>query len=75
MVTTERILEYQKELREVKQYFEYGNPNGTVNQIWHEVTQKLPLIKLMINRDKRLVQRDLTEPDCSCLCTKPEWPY
>uniref|UniRef100_A0A2P2LEX7 Exostosin GT47 domain-containing protein n=1 Tax=Rhizophora mucronata TaxID=61149 RepID=A0A2P2LEX7_RHIMU len=68
-VTTERILEYQKELREVKQYFEYGIPNGTVNQIWHEAAQKLPLIKLMINRDKRLVQRGLSESNCSCLCS------
>ncbi|KAF2302743.1 hypothetical protein P3X46_020018 [Hevea brasiliensis] len=68
-VTTERILEYQKELKEVRRYFEYGNSNGTVNEIWREVVQKLPLIRLMINRDKRLVKRESSEPDCSCLCT------
>ncbi|KAF4377375.1 hypothetical protein F8388_013721 [Cannabis sativa] len=66
-ITTERILEYQKELKEVKHYFDYGS--GTVNEIWRQVAQKLPLIKLMINRDKRFVKRNLTEPDCSCLCS------
>ncbi|WCJ28761.1 Exostosin family protein [Euphorbia peplus] len=68
-VTKERILEYQRELKKVGQYFEYDNSNGTVNAIWHEVAQKLPLVRLMVNRDKRLVRTDLTEPDCSCVCT------
>ncbi|CAL1402429.1 unnamed protein product [Linum trigynum] len=68
-VSTERILEFQKELKQVSHYFEYKEPNGAVNEIWRQVSQKLPLIKLMINRDKRLIKRDLTEPDCSCLCT------
>jgi len=68
-ITTERILEYQRELKEVKHYFEYGQPDGTVNEIWRQVSQKLPLIKLMVNRDKRLVRRGLTEPDCSCVCS------
>ncbi|XP_011029925.1 PREDICTED: probable arabinosyltransferase ARAD1 [Populus euphratica] len=68
-VSTERILEYQKEMREVKRYFEYSDPNGTVNEIWREIGQKVPLIQLMINREKRLVKRDSIEPDCSCLCT------
>ena len=54
---------------QVKRYFEYEDPNGTVNEIWRQVSQKLPLIKLMINRDKRIVTRDLPEPDCSCLCS------
>ncbi|PON34573.1 Exostosin-like [Parasponia andersonii] len=66
-ITAERILEYQKELKKVKHYFDYGS--GTVNEIWRQVAQKLPLIKLMINRDKRLVKRNLTEPECSCLCS------
>ncbi|KAK4758678.1 hypothetical protein SAY87_019979 [Trapa incisa] len=65
----ERILDYQKELKKVKRYFEYGEPNETVNEIWRQVSQKLPLIKLMINRDKRIVKRHLIGPDCSCLCT------
>ncbi|MCL7031452.1 hypothetical protein MKW94_003068 [Papaver nudicaule] len=68
-ISTEKILQYQQELKEVKRYFEYDDPNGTVNEIWRQVTQKLPLVKLMINRDKRLVRRELTEPDCSCLCS------
>jgi hypothetical protein len=54
---------------QVKRYFVYSDSNGTVNEIWREVAQKLPLIQLMINRDKRLVKKDSTEPDCSCLCT------
>ncbi|KAF5729206.1 Exostosin family protein isoform 1 [Tripterygium wilfordii] len=68
-VTPEKILEFQKELREVNRYFEFGDPNGTVKEIWREVAQKLPNIKLMINREKRVVKRQLSEPDCSCLCT------
>ncbi|KAI4332594.1 hypothetical protein L6164_017489 [Bauhinia variegata] len=65
-VASDRILEYQKELKEVKRYFQYGEADGTVNEIWRQVSKKLPLIKLMINRDKRVVRK---EPDCSCLCT------
>ncbi|KAF5742362.1 Exostosin family protein isoform 1 [Tripterygium wilfordii] len=68
-VTPEKILELQKELREVNRYFEFGDPNGTVKEIWRQIAQKLPNIKLMINRDKRIVKRQLSEPDCSCLCT------
>ncbi|PQQ12272.1 putative arabinosyltransferase ARAD1 [Prunus yedoensis var. nudiflora] len=68
-IATERILEYQKELNEVKHYFQYGVPNGTVNEIWRQVAQKLPFIKLSINRDRRLVKRDLNVRDCSCLCS------
>ncbi|XP_044509630.1 probable arabinosyltransferase ARAD1 [Mangifera indica] len=68
-VTTEKILEYQKELKEVQRYFMYDHPEGTVKEVWRQVSQKLPLIKLMINRDRRLIKRELSEPDCSCLCT------
>ncbi|KAJ4702618.1 Exostosin family protein [Melia azedarach] len=68
-ITPERILEYQKELKEVQRYFIYDHPDGTVNEIWREVSLKLPLIKLMINRDKRLVRRQSSEPVCSSLCT------
>ncbi|KAJ0017270.1 hypothetical protein Pint_12258 [Pistacia integerrima] len=68
-VTTEKILEYQKELKEVQRYFIYDHPGGTVNEVWRQVSQKLPLIKLMINRDRRLIKRELSEPDCSCLCS------
>ncbi|KAL6196963.1 hypothetical protein ACLB2K_032576 [Fragaria x ananassa] len=68
-ITSERILEYQKELNEVKHCFQYGVPNGSVNEIWRQVAQKLPFIKLSINRDKCLVKRDLNVPDCSCVCS------
>ncbi|MED6219131.1 putative arabinosyltransferase arad1 [Stylosanthes scabra] len=65
-VTPNTILEYQKELKEVKRYFEYEEPDGTVNEIWRQVSKKLPLIKLMINREKRYLKR---EAGCSCICT------
>ncbi|XP_023751811.1 probable arabinosyltransferase ARAD1 isoform X2 [Lactuca sativa] len=68
-VKTGTILEFQQELTKVRHYFEYDDPKGSVNEIWRQVSLKVPLIKLMINRDKRLVKRELTEPDCSCLCT------
>ncbi|WJX44499.1 putative arabinosyltransferase arad1 [Trifolium repens] len=65
-ITPDRVLEYQKELKEVKQYFEYEEPDGTVNEIWRQVSKKLPLIKLMINREKRLFAK---QAECSCVCT------
>ncbi|KAG5621871.1 hypothetical protein H5410_007089 [Solanum commersonii] len=68
-VSMERVLEYQRELKKVKHYYEYEDPNGTVKEIWRQVSLKLPLVRLMINRDKRLVKRELPEPDCSCLCS------
>ncbi|XVF46025.1 hypothetical protein PTKIN_Ptkin02bG0254900 [Pterospermum kingtungense] len=68
-VPSEKIIEYQKAMKEVKRYYDYTHPNGTVNEIWRQVSQKLPLIKLMSNRDKRLVRKDLSEPNCSCLCS------
>ncbi|CAI9299144.1 unnamed protein product [Lactuca saligna] len=68
-VKTGTILEFQQELTKVKHYFDYEDPKGSVNEIWRQVSLKVPLIKLMINRDKRLVKRELTGPDCSCLCT------
>lgn len=68
-IDAQRILEYQQELQKVKRYFEFEDPNGTVNEIWRQVSLKLPLIKLMINRDRRLVKRELSQPDCACLCS------
>ncbi|ESW29763.1 hypothetical protein PHAVU_002G097200 [Phaseolus vulgaris] len=65
-LSLERVLKYQKELKEVKRYFEYEEANGTVNEIWRQVSKKLPLIKLMINREKRLFGK---ESMCSCVCT------
>ncbi|KAE9598720.1 hypothetical protein Lal_00022407 [Lupinus albus] len=66
-ITSGRILEYQNEMKEVKRYFEYDEPNGAVNEIWRQVVKKLPLIKLMSNRDKRVVRK---EPHCSCICAE-----
>ncbi|KAL8107533.1 putative arabinosyltransferase ARAD1 [Apium graveolens] len=74
-INPERILEYQEEMKKVKHYYEYEDPDGTVNEIWRQVSSKLPLIKLMINRDKRLVKREFTEPDCSCLCSNKTGIY
>jgi hypothetical protein len=51
---------------QVKRYFEYEEPDGTVNEIWRQVSKKLPLIKLMINREKRLFAK---QAECSCVCT------
>ncbi|GFP84183.1 probable arabinosyltransferase arad1 [Phtheirospermum japonicum] len=68
-VSPGKILEFQKELKKVKRYFEYEDPDGTVKEIWRQVASKLPLIKLMSNRDKRIVVRDLVEQDCACLCS------
>ncbi|XP_022954491.1 probable arabinosyltransferase ARAD1 isoform X1 [Cucurbita moschata] len=67
-ISKQRILDYQREMKEVKRYFEYTDSNGTVNEIWRQVSQKLPLIKLMINREKRVIHREVDKPDCSCLC-------
>ncbi|VAH44704.1 unnamed protein product [Triticum turgidum subsp. durum] len=55
----------------VKHYFEYEDLNGPVNQIWRQVSMKAPLIKLLINRNKRLVERGTNETDCSCICSTP----
>nr|XP_043624121.1 probable arabinosyltransferase ARAD1 [Erigeron canadensis] len=68
-VKKDQILEFQTELKKVQHYFEYDDPNGTVNEIWRQVSLKVPLINLMINRDKRIVKRHLIEPDCSCICS------
>ncbi|EPS72244.1 hypothetical protein M569_02513 [Genlisea aurea] len=56
-----------KLLRKVKKYFEYDDPDGAVKEIWRQVSLKLPLVKLMINRDKRIAVRD--SESCSCLCS------
>ncbi|KAI3700227.1 hypothetical protein L2E82_44848 [Cichorium intybus] len=68
-VKKDRVMEFQRELKKVQRYFEYDYPDGTVNEIWRQVSLKLPLIKLMINRDNRLVKRQLIDPDCSCICS------
>ncbi|KFK31599.1 hypothetical protein AALP_AA6G133800 [Arabis alpina] len=68
-VKPEKILKYQKAMKEVRRYFDYTHPNGSVNEIWRQVTQKMPLIKLMINREKRIIKREVIDPQCSCLCS------
>ncbi|MED6206154.1 putative arabinosyltransferase arad1 [Stylosanthes scabra] len=67
-IPPEKIVEYQREMLKVRRYFQYGVSNGAVDEIWRQVTKKLPLIKLMSNRDKRLV---IKESDCSCVCANP----
>jgi hypothetical protein len=56
---------------QVKHYFEYEDPNGPVNEVWRQVSVKAPLIKLLINRNKRMVERGTNETDCSCICSIP----
>lgn len=68
-VSSERLLQYQRELVKVKRYFEYEDPDGAVNAIWHQVASKLPLVNLMINREKRFVKREVDGVDCSCICS------
>jgi len=68
-VSSERILEYQREINKVKRFFEYEDPNGPVNEIWRQVSLKAPLVKLLINRNKRLVERGTNGTDCSCICS------
>jgi hypothetical protein len=46
---------------QVKRYFDYKDPNGTLNEVWRQVSQKLPLIKLMIKQDRRLAMMHVTE--------------
>ncbi|EHA8592486.1 putative arabinosyltransferase ARAD1 [Cocos nucifera] len=72
-VSKDKILQYQRELKMVKRFFEYEDPDGTVNEIWRQVSSKLPLIKLMINRDRRLVKRGPHDLDCSCICSGQNW--
>ncbi|KAG7532697.1 Exostosin-like [Arabidopsis thaliana x Arabidopsis arenosa] len=67
-VKPEKILKYQKTMKEVRRYFDYTHPNGSVNEIWRQVTKKIPLIKLMINREKRMIRREGSDLQCSCLC-------
>ncbi|GMH26041.1 hypothetical protein Nepgr_027884 [Nepenthes gracilis] len=38
-VSKDRILGYQRELKKVKHYFEYEDPNGTVNEIWRQISR------------------------------------
>lgn len=68
-VSLERLLQYQIELVKVKRYFEYEETDGAVNAIWRQVASKLPLVNLMINREKRLVKREVAGVDCSCICS------
>ncbi|XP_051128976.1 probable arabinosyltransferase ARAD1 [Andrographis paniculata] len=77
-VSAEKIVEFQKELEKVRRYFEYEDPNGNgdgdggaVKQIWRQVSMKVGLIRVMINREKRMVarQRERGLDDCACICS------
>lgn len=54
-ISAETLQEYQEQLRKVRKYFEYGEPNGAVDEIWREIATKLPRVKTMIHRDRRAV--------------------
>ncbi|TVU00321.1 hypothetical protein EJB05_54261, partial [Eragrostis curvula] len=56
-------------MRQVKHYFVYEDPNGPVNEIWRQVSLKVPLIKLLSNRIKRMIERSANTTDCSCICS------
>ncbi|XP_040381635.1 probable arabinosyltransferase ARAD1 isoform X2 [Oryza brachyantha] len=71
-ISSQRIIEYQREIKKVKHYFEYEDPNGPVNEIWRQVSLKAPLITLLIHRDKRLVERGPNGTNCSCICSTPK---
>ncbi|CAH2070840.1 unnamed protein product [Thlaspi arvense] len=68
-VKPQKILKYQKAMKEVRRYFDYTHCNETMNEIWRQVTQKTPLIKLMINREKQMIKTELNKEQCSCLCS------
>jgi hypothetical protein len=48
-------------LFQVKRYFLYEGSNGPVNEIWQQVSLKAPLIKLLTNRKRRMVERGANE--------------
>ncbi|KAM3284413.1 putative arabinosyltransferase ARAD1 [Capsicum chacoense] len=37
-ISMERILEFQREMKKVKHYYEYADPNGAVKEIWRQVS-------------------------------------
>lgn len=57
---------------QVKRFFLYDeNPNGAVDEIWRQVSQKAPFVRLIKNRKKRRMKSDLNEPaGCSCFCSR-----
>lgn len=63
------IIRWNLNIFQVRHYFEYEDPNGPVNEIWRQVSLKAPLIKLLTNRYKRLLERGTNGTDCSCICS------
>ncbi|EFJ19365.1 arabinosyltransferase-like protein [Selaginella moellendorffii] len=66
-ISPDLLKQKQQRLREVRKYFEYEEKGGAVEMIWLQVKKKLPFIRTMINRDKRLVER--SSGNCSCICS------
>ncbi|KAH7281969.1 hypothetical protein KP509_35G005700 [Ceratopteris richardii] len=52
-ISNARLQQYQEELRKIRNYFEYGEPDGAVDYIWRAVAKKLPQVRTMIHQDKR----------------------
>ncbi|CAI5537436.1 unnamed protein product, partial [Closterium sp. Naga37s-1] len=63
----ERLPVMQQRLREVRHFFEWDAEDGTVNQVWRRVAAKLPAIREMIHRERRMVRGGLS--NCSMVCT------
>ncbi|KAJ7547618.1 hypothetical protein O6H91_08G095500 [Diphasiastrum complanatum] len=63
------LKEKQQRLREVRKYFEYEEPDGAVHFIWRQVQRKIPMVRLMINREKRLAEDNHSAGSCSCNCS------
>ncbi|CAI5463477.1 unnamed protein product [Closterium sp. Yama58-4] len=62
-----RLPAMQQRLREVRHFFEWDAEDGTVNQVWRRVAAKLPAIREMIHRERRMVRGGLS--NCSMVCT------
>ncbi|CAI5942278.1 unnamed protein product [Closterium sp. NIES-65] len=58
-----RLPAMQQRLREVRHFFEWDAEDGTVNQVWRRVAAKLPAIREMIHRERRMVRGGLS--NCS----------
>ncbi|CAI5490003.1 unnamed protein product [Closterium sp. Naga37s-1] len=61
-----RLPAMQQRLREVRHFFEWDAEDGTVNQVWRRVAAKLPAIREMIHRERRMVRGGLS--NCSMVC-------
>lgn len=54
-ISIQKLQDYQQQMRKVRRFFEYGEPNGAIDQIWRAVASKLPRVRTTIHRDRRAV--------------------